>query len=74
MKQSRRLMVILPPGSGPESESAVSLQPPVIGGYDWQVGVSPHSSCEEPTASVVLHVVASLPSLKSFCSYTYNPS
>uniref|UniRef100_G3N8U6 Uncharacterized protein n=1 Tax=Gasterosteus aculeatus aculeatus TaxID=481459 RepID=G3N8U6_GASAC len=52
MKQSRRLMVILPPGSGPESESAVSLQPPVIGGYDWQVGL--HHALLQREMSVIL--------------------
>lgn len=41
MKQSRRLMVILAPGSGSESESSdqqsVAPQSPEIGGFDWQV-------------------------------------
>lgn len=44
MKQSRRLMVILTPGSGAESETTdehpASVQNSVIGEFDWQVGVS----------------------------------
>ena len=44
MKQSRRLMVILTPGSGSGSELTDqrpdSLRESVIGGFDWQVNKS----------------------------------
>ncbi|XP_034418443.1 interleukin-1 receptor type 1 isoform X2 [Cyclopterus lumpus] len=56
MKQSRRLMVILTPGSGSESESSdqhsVSPQNPEIGGFDWQVGL--HHVLLQREMSVIL--------------------
>ncbi|XP_010778536.1 interleukin-1 receptor-like 1, partial [Notothenia coriiceps] len=38
MQQSRRLMVLLTPGSGPESteETLTSTRDSLIGGFDWQ--------------------------------------
>ncbi|XP_059199424.1 interleukin-1 receptor-like 1 [Centropristis striata] len=56
MKQSRRLMVILTPGSGPESESTdqlpASIHDSVIGGFDWQVGI--HHALFQSEMSVIL--------------------
>ncbi|XP_054471852.1 interleukin-1 receptor-like 1 [Anoplopoma fimbria] len=56
MKQSRRLMVILTPGSGSESETSdqhpVSPQNPVVGGFDWQVGL--HHALMQREMSVIL--------------------
>ncbi|TNN30760.1 Interleukin-1 receptor type 1 [Liparis tanakae] len=57
MKQSRRLMVILPPGSGSESESSDQQsgapQSPEIGGVDWQV-VGLHHVLLQGELSVIL--------------------
>ncbi|XP_068458202.1 interleukin-1 receptor-like 1 [Clinocottus analis] len=56
MKQSRRLMVILTPGSGSESQSSdqhsVSPQNSEIGGFDWQVGL--HHALMQREMSVIL--------------------
>ncbi|KAM8854865.1 interleukin-1 receptor-like 1 isoform 1-T3 [Spinachia spinachia] len=49
MKQSRRLMVILPPGS---ERPAVAPQPPAIGGYDLQVGL--HHALLQSQMGVIL--------------------
>ncbi|XP_034549169.1 interleukin-1 receptor type 1 [Notolabrus celidotus] len=51
MKQSRRLMVILTPGSGSES-SPFSHEDSVIGGFDWQVGL--HHAMVQREMSVIL--------------------
>ncbi|KAM6978398.1 interleukin-1 receptor-like 1 [Tautogolabrus adspersus] len=51
MKQSRRLMVILTPGSGSES-SPTSPQNSVMGGFDWQVGL--HHALVQREMSVIL--------------------
>ncbi|XP_047198642.1 interleukin-1 receptor-like 2 [Hippoglossus stenolepis] len=56
MKQSRRLMVILTPGSGSGSEITDqrldSLRESVIGGFDWQVGL--HHALVQREMSVIL--------------------
>ncbi|XP_022066815.2 interleukin-1 receptor-like 1 isoform X1 [Acanthochromis polyacanthus] len=56
MKQSRRLMVILTPGSesGPEitDQSPASPQTAVLGGFDWQVGL--HHALIQREMSVIL--------------------
>ncbi|XP_068593101.1 interleukin-1 receptor-like 1 [Cebidichthys violaceus] len=56
MKQSRRLMIILTPYSGSESESSdqhpISPQNPLIGGFDWQVGL--HHALLRREMSVIL--------------------
>ncbi|XP_059199144.1 interleukin-1 receptor-like 1 [Centropristis striata] len=56
IKQSKRLMVILAPGSGSENESTdqllVSPKTPVIGGFDWQVGL--HNSLFKKKTNVIL--------------------
>ncbi|XP_062259279.1 interleukin-1 receptor-like 1 isoform X2 [Platichthys flesus] len=56
MKQSRRLMVILTPGSGSGSEMTDqhpdSLRDSVIGGFDWQVGL--HHALVQREMSVIL--------------------
>ncbi|XP_042350338.1 interleukin-1 receptor type 1 [Plectropomus leopardus] len=56
MKQSRRLMVILTPGSGAESDSTdrppVSPQNTVMGGFDWQLGL--HHVLVQREMSVIL--------------------
>uniref|UniRef100_A0A8C9YHC6 TIR domain-containing protein n=1 Tax=Sander lucioperca TaxID=283035 RepID=A0A8C9YHC6_SANLU len=56
MKQSRRLMVILTPGSGSELQSTdqrpASPQNSVIGGFDWQVGL--HHALFQREMSVIL--------------------
>ncbi|XP_074513984.1 interleukin-1 receptor-like 1 [Sebastes fasciatus] len=56
MKQSRRLMVILTPGSGAESETTdehpASVQNSVIGEFDWQVGL--HHALLQREMSVIL--------------------
>uniref|UniRef100_UPI0037E9907A interleukin-1 receptor-like 1 n=1 Tax=Semicossyphus pulcher TaxID=241346 RepID=UPI0037E9907A len=49
MKQSRRLMVVLTPGSG---SSLASPQNSVIGGFDWQVGL--HHALVQREMSVIL--------------------
>lgn len=56
MRQSRRLMVILTPGSGSESEIAdhrpASPRNTAIGGFDWQVGL--HHALVQREMSVIL--------------------
>ncbi|XP_008279808.1 interleukin-1 receptor-like 1 isoform X1 [Stegastes partitus] len=56
MKQSRRLMVILTPGSGSGSEipdqCPTSPQAAVLGGFDWQVGL--HHALIQREMSVIL--------------------
>uniref|UniRef100_A0A3Q3N463 TIR domain-containing protein n=1 Tax=Mastacembelus armatus TaxID=205130 RepID=A0A3Q3N463_9TELE len=56
MKQSRRLMVILTPGSGSRAEITdqcpVSPQSSVIGGFDWQVGL--HHALLQREMTVIL--------------------
>ncbi|XP_071403313.1 interleukin-1 receptor type 1-like [Centroberyx affinis] len=56
VKLSRRLMVILTPGSGSGSEvtdqQRTSPQTPVVGGYDWQVGL--HEALVQTEMSVIL--------------------
>ncbi|XP_029315624.1 interleukin-1 receptor type 1-like isoform X2 [Cottoperca gobio] len=56
MQQSRRLMVILTPGSGSGSESTdqhpVSPRNSMIGGFDWQVGL--HHALFQREMSVIL--------------------
>ncbi|XP_033470312.2 interleukin-1 receptor type 1 [Epinephelus lanceolatus] len=56
MKQSKRLMVILTPGSGSELENAdgppASPQTSVIGGFDWQLGL--HHALVQREMSVIL--------------------
>ncbi|XP_039673035.1 interleukin-1 receptor-like 1 [Perca fluviatilis] len=56
MKQSRRLMVILTPGSGSELQSRdqcpASPQNSMIGGFDWQVGL--HHALFQREMSVIL--------------------
>ncbi|XP_034002752.1 interleukin-1 receptor type 1-like isoform X1 [Trematomus bernacchii] len=54
MQQSRRLMVLLTPGSGPESkeETLTSTRDSLIGGFDWQVGL--HHALLQREMSVIL--------------------
>ncbi|XP_063744696.1 interleukin-1 receptor type 1 isoform X2 [Eleginops maclovinus] len=54
MQQSRRLMVILTPGSGSESLEATPTSPrdSLIGGFDWQVGL--HHALLQREMSVIL--------------------
>ncbi|KAG7240352.1 hypothetical protein INR49_026923 [Caranx melampygus] len=53
IKQSRRLMVILTPGSGPEPDQCpASTQESAIGGFDWQVGL--HHALVQREMSVIL--------------------
>ncbi|KAJ4933542.1 hypothetical protein JOQ06_030368 [Pogonophryne albipinna] len=54
MQQSRRLMVLLTPGSGPESEEETLTSPRVslIGGFDCQVGL--HHALLQREMSVIL--------------------
>ncbi|XP_071755933.2 interleukin-1 receptor-like 1 [Centroberyx gerrardi] len=56
VKLSRRLMVILTPGSGSGSEVTdqqhASPQTPLVGGYDWQVGL--HEALVQTEMSVIL--------------------
>ncbi|KAL3055923.1 hypothetical protein OYC64_018594 [Pagothenia borchgrevinki] len=54
MQQSRRLMVLLTPGSGPESkeETLTPTRDSLIGGFDWQVGL--HHALLQREMSVIL--------------------
>ncbi|XP_029980182.1 interleukin-1 receptor-like 1 [Sphaeramia orbicularis] len=53
MKKSRRLIVILTPGSGSGSEvKEQNLQQPVMGGFDWQVGL--HHALVQREMTVIL--------------------
>lgn len=53
MRKSRRLIVILTPGSGSGSEvKEQNLQQPVLGGFDWQVGL--HHALVQRDMTVIL--------------------
>ncbi|XP_013888096.1 interleukin-1 receptor-like 1 [Austrofundulus limnaeus] len=56
LRQSRRLIVVLTPGSNPESETTdrcpVSNHSSVTGGFDWQVGL--HQALVQRELSVIL--------------------
>ncbi|XP_015234365.1 PREDICTED: interleukin-1 receptor-like 1 [Cyprinodon variegatus] len=52
IKQSKRLMIILTPGSGSKMRSHASNQTSAIGGLDWQVGL--HHALVQSEMSVIL--------------------